>query len=131
MAGLGVSPDNSQSAFPRTEAVSLSSPVETHHCDKEKSPCGFNAALSLHLTEWPLIFLVNHTPLNQRILGSSPSAPTKPFKDLAQLWRRTDLSVGRSVGSFSSVSVLIGVADLPDGWRYGYALPQLLFRSRG
>jgi hypothetical protein len=31
-----------------------------------------------------LIFLANHTSLNQRVPGSSPGAPTKLFKDLAK-----------------------------------------------
>jgi hypothetical protein len=57
---------------------SSSSPVETYHSDKKKSPCGLNAALSSHLLEWPLIFLVNHTPFNQRVPGSSPGAQSLP-----------------------------------------------------
>jgi hypothetical protein len=36
----------------------------------------------MRLSEWPLIFQANHTPLNQRVPGSSPGAPTKLFKDL-------------------------------------------------
>ena len=39
------------------------------------------------MSEWPLIFLTNPTPLNQRVPGSSPGAPTKLFKDIAELKR--------------------------------------------
>ena len=51
--------------------------TETRHSDKEKTHWGFNADLSTHLSEWPLSFPTNHTPLNQRVPGSSPGAPTK------------------------------------------------------
>src|SRR5260370_36766963 len=42
-------------------------PIETLHSDKKKSHCGFNAGLSIHLSEWPLIFVTNRTSLNQRV----------------------------------------------------------------
>jgi hypothetical protein len=33
------------------------------------------------VSEWPLIFLTNHTPLDQPVPGSSPGAPTKAESD--------------------------------------------------
>ena len=36
----------------------------------------------MSLSELALISRANHTPLNQRVPGSSPGAPTKPFNDL-------------------------------------------------
>jgi hypothetical protein len=52
------------------------------HSDKGKSYCGFNAGLTALLSEWTLIFQANHTPLNRRVPGSSPGAPTKQGKHL-------------------------------------------------
>ena len=39
------------------------------HFDKRKSNCGANVALSVRVSEWPLIFLINHPPLDQRVPG--------------------------------------------------------------
>ena len=47
------------------------------HSDKGKTHWGLNAGLKTRLSEWPLILLGNHAPLNQRVPGSSPGAPTK------------------------------------------------------
>jgi hypothetical protein len=44
----------------------------SRHSDKRKSNCRFNAGLRTHMSEWSLILLRNHTPLNQRVPGSSP-----------------------------------------------------------
>jgi hypothetical protein len=52
------------------------------HSNKEKTRCGFNAGKTAALSEGGLIFLQNHTPLNQRVPGSSPGAPTKFSKHL-------------------------------------------------
>jgi hypothetical protein len=62
-APLTRTPDNS-SPLPAAR-IDTGSPIEDRHSDKEKSHCYFNADLSTHLSEWPLIFLTNHTPLNQ------------------------------------------------------------------
>jgi hypothetical protein len=62
--------------------------------------------------------------LNQRVPGSNPGAPTK---DLPGLCTGTDLSVGRSVGSFCSVFVPICTPLMSDrrmAARYrGYLIP--------
>ena len=49
----------------------------SRHSDKMESNRRFNVGLAVHLSEPPLIFLANHAPLNQRVPGSSPGAPTK------------------------------------------------------
>ena len=41
-----------------------------------------NADGSNILSEWTLIFQGNHTPLNQRVQGSSPCAPTSKINNL-------------------------------------------------
>src|SRR5262249_25098862 len=60
----------------------ISSLAKTHHSDKGKIYCVPNAAWINHLSEWTLIFRGNHTPLNQRVQGSSPCAPTNEITAL-------------------------------------------------
>jgi hypothetical protein len=64
-------PDASTFWFVRTWSNLLSP-----RSDKRKSKCSFNAGLTTHMSEWSLILLRNHPPLNQRVPGSSSGAPT-------------------------------------------------------
>ena len=75
-------------------------------CEGFSGPCGSGRIAQL----------VEQLTLNQRVPGSSPGAPTKQIKHLQRNLLRTDLSVGRSVGSFCSPSVrnVVGLREV--GW---------------
>jgi len=63
--------------------------------------------------------------LNQRVPGSSPGAPTKPFKDLPRFRIRTDLPVGSlcSVSALVDIAVCSTMGGMAARCRSGYSVP--------
>jgi hypothetical protein len=58
----------------------------THPCysDKRKFRRDLSAARNVNISEWALFQNSLQMTLNHRVPGSSPGAPTKPFKSLAR-----------------------------------------------